>query len=127
MECTLSTEQGRTWQEYTAGTRSQIVLPCPHCRKSVLPERSHFTGWPEASSQAEARSLGRFGCPECGETWTPEQRAEANRHGRLVHQGQSVDDEANVTGDAVPTDTLGFRWSAIHNLFLTPADLAADE
>jgi hypothetical protein len=127
MECTLSTEQGRTWQEHIAGTRNKIVLPCPHCRHYVLPDRQHFTGWHEASSQAEARGFGRFGCPDCGEIWTPEQRTEANRHIRLVHQGQDVDDEGNVAGDAVATDTLGFRWSAIHNLFLTPADLAADE
>jgi phage terminase large subunit GpA-like protein len=127
MECTLSTEQGRTWQEYIAGTRSKIVLPCPHCGHYVLPERQHFTGWHEASSQAEARGFGKFGCPDCGEIWTPEQRTEANRHIRLVHQGQEVDDGGNVPGDAVATDTLGFRWSAIHNLFLTPADLAADE
>ncbi|QDT55930.1 Phage terminase large subunit (GpA) [Caulifigura coniformis] len=127
MECTLSTEQGRTWQEYTAGTRSRIVLPCPHCRHDVLPERQHFTGWTEASTQAEARSLGKFACPDCGEPWTTEQRTEANRQGRLVHQGQSVDDAGNLTGEAIATDTLGFRWSAIHNLFLMPADLAADE
>src|SRR4029453_11347511 len=31
MECTVSTEEGRTWQEYIQGTQSQIVLPCPHC------------------------------------------------------------------------------------------------
>jgi phage terminase large subunit GpA-like protein len=127
MECTLSTEQGRTWQEYVAGTKSQIVLPCPHCLHYVLPERQHFTGWNEASSQAEARGFGKFGCPDCGEDWSPEQRSEANRHGRLVHRGQSVDDEGSVTGEATATDTLGFRWTAIHNLFLTPADLAADE
>jgi phage terminase large subunit GpA-like protein len=31
MECTVSTEQGRTWQEYKSGTMSRIALPCPHC------------------------------------------------------------------------------------------------
>ncbi len=29
MECTVSTEEGRTWQEYISGTKSRIALPCP--------------------------------------------------------------------------------------------------
>src|ERR1044071_8097075 len=29
MECKVSVEWGRTWQEYIKGTRSRIVLPCP--------------------------------------------------------------------------------------------------
>jgi hypothetical protein len=32
-----------------------------------------------------------------------------------------------VTGNPPATDTLGFRWSGVHNLFLTAGDLAADE
>jgi phage terminase large subunit GpA-like protein len=35
MECTVSTERGRTWQEYSKGTQSRIVLPCPHCQEWV--------------------------------------------------------------------------------------------
>ncbi len=49
MECTVSTEQGRTWQEYTQGTQSQIVLPCPACQAWVVPEREHLTGWRRTS------------------------------------------------------------------------------
>jgi phage terminase large subunit GpA-like protein len=57
MECTVSTEQGRTWQEYTQGTQSRIVLPCPHCKAWVSPEREHLTGWQGADSQAAARQV----------------------------------------------------------------------
>jgi len=53
MECTVSTEEGRTWQEYTHGTKSRIVLPCPHCDAWVSPEREQLVGWQEAGSQAE--------------------------------------------------------------------------
>src|SRR5262245_51129682 len=66
MECTVSTEQGRTWQEYTHGTQSRIALPCPHCRGWVCPEREHLTGWQSADSQAGARQTGAFSCPACG-------------------------------------------------------------
>lgn len=44
-ECTVSTEKGRTWQEYTHGSQSRIALPCPHCSAWVTPEREHFVGW----------------------------------------------------------------------------------
>jgi phage terminase large subunit GpA-like protein len=127
MECTVSTEQGRTWQEYLNGTRSRIVLLCPGCRAWVGPERDDLTGWQGAESRAAARSGGAFCCPACGEVWSLDERAAANRRGRLVHGDQTIDAGGMVEGTAPATDTLGFRWSAVHNLFLTPGELAADE
>ena len=126
LECTVSTEEGRTWQEYTAGTRSRIALPCPHCRLSVSPEREHFVGWQEAASVLEARHAGTFQCPECRRPWSEAERIAANQRAALVHDGESIDGGV-VTGEPKQTDTLGFRWSAVHNLFVTAADLAADE
>jgi phage terminase large subunit GpA-like protein len=127
MECTVSTEGGRTWQEYQQGTRSHIALPCPHCHAWVVPEREHLVGWQGAESQPEARATGMFSCPNCGECWTVDERTEANRRGVLVHEGQTVDAEGQAQGTAKATDTLGFRWSAVNNLFLTPGEVAADE
>ncbi len=127
MECTVSTEEGRTWQEYLHGTKSRIVLPCPHCRVWVSPEREHLTGWQGAESQAAARSAGAFSCPACGEFWSPDDRTEANRRAKLLHEEQTIDETGVVHGDPPASDTLGFRWSAINNLFLSPGDLAVDE
>jgi phage terminase large subunit GpA-like protein len=127
MECTVSTEEGRTWQEYHQGTQSRIVIRCPICQAWASPEREHLTGWQGAETQAAARSAGAFCCSSCGELWSADQRALANRDCRLVHQGQSIDAEGNIGGASPDTDTLGFRWSAVNNLFLTPGDLAADE
>jgi hypothetical protein len=63
MECTVSTEQGRTRIEYQHGTRSRIVLPCPHCGQWVAPEREHLVGWQSAANQVEARRIGAFVWP----------------------------------------------------------------
>ena len=98
LECTVSTEQGRTWREYQQGTRSRIVLPCPGCNDWVAPEREHLTGWQGAENQASAKKSGAFSCPSCGEIWSSEQRAEANRRSRLLHEGQSVDAKAGSQG-----------------------------
>ncbi|MFQ5668331.1 MAG: terminase gpA endonuclease subunit [Candidatus Binatia bacterium] len=127
MECTVSTEQGRTWQEVRHGTRSRIVLPCPYCHAWVSPEREHLVGWKEAANQVAAREKGCFHCPSCQHPWTERDRIEANRGSRLLHDGQTIDEKGNVHGPLPQVDTLGFRWSAVHNLFLTAGDFAADE
>lgn len=127
MECTVSTEQGRTWQEYNHGTQSRIALPCPHCHVWVSPEREQLSGWQGAESQVAARHAGAFSCPECGEYWSADERTVANQGARLLHRGQSMDEQGNVAGDPPATDTLGFRWSAVNNLFLTAGEVAADE
>ncbi|MCA9055159.1 MAG: phage terminase large subunit family protein [Planctomycetaceae bacterium] len=127
LECTVSTTEGRTWQEYQQGTASRILLPCPHCHVWVLPEREHLVGWKEAPSQAEARESGTFHCPACAHPWTESERTAANQQARLVHDGEELTPAGTLTGVRRPTETLGFRWSAVHNLFLTAGDLAADE
>ena len=71
MECTVSTEQGRTWQEYTDSTRSRIVLPCPHCGDWTTLEREHLVAWREADSQVAAKATSMFACSECGEALDP--------------------------------------------------------
>ena len=98
MECTVSTEQGRTWQEYTHGTHSRILLPCPHCQDWVVPDRKDLTGWQGAATQAEARRLGAFACPACRQTWSEDDRVRANRGCRLAHAEQTVDDQGAVQG-----------------------------
>jgi phage terminase large subunit GpA-like protein len=127
MECTVSTEEGRTWQEYTQGTQSRIVIRCPLCQAWVSPEREHLTGWQGAETQAAARRSGAFSCPNCGDAWSMEDLTAANGDCRLVHRGQTVDEDGQISGNTPETDTLGFRWSVVNNLFLTPGDLAADE
>ena len=126
LECTVSTAEGRTWREYQAGTCSKIVRPCPHCGGSVTPEREHLVGWQDADNKIEARDKAHFVCPACEMPWTEEERRAANLQGRLLHRGQSVVD-GEIVGDAPQTDTLGFRWTAADNHFVTAGDLGADE
>jgi phage terminase large subunit GpA-like protein len=127
LECTVSTETGRTWREYQQGTKSRIVLPCPNCSAWVTPEREHLTGWQGAENQEAARKNGSFACPSCGECWSNDQRVAANEQAKLLHGGQTIDGAGTISGDARPTDTLAFRWSAVNNLFQTAGDIATDE
>jgi hypothetical protein len=60
--------------------------------------------------------------------WTDDQRVAANRDCRLLYRGQQITDDGDITGKVAPTEALGFRWSAVNDLFVTAGDIvAADE
>lgn len=127
LECTVSIETGRIWQEISQGTDSRIARPCPHCHVYVTPEREHLIGWADAETELEAAEKATWSCPACAMPWTEKQRVEAAEHAVLVHRGQKVQKNGRVVGDLPQTKTLGFRWSAIDNPFATAADLGAEE
>ncbi len=127
LECTVSTEEGRTWKELKGGTDSRLVMPCPHCCKWVTPEREHLTGWHEAESVTEAREKAALACPGCGAEWTDAQRIEANTRAVLAHRGQSVDDSGTTVGMMPATHTFGLRFTAINNTFSKVARVAEEE
>lgn len=127
LECTVTIAQGRIWKEYQAGTRSRIARPCPHCPAWVTPEREHLKGWEAAEDELEARESSHWTCPACEAPWTEAERYQANLRGILVHRGQEVTPEGQVTGPIPRTRTLGFRWTAVDNHFATAADVGAEE
>jgi hypothetical protein len=127
MECTVSTQDGRTHQEYTNGTASRIAIRCAHCRAYVTPEREHLIGWQDAKTVVEAGAKGRLTCPDCGAAWEEPERIKANLDCRLVHKGQTITVDGSIDGDAPPSDTLGFRWSAANNLLVKASVVAQEE
>lgn len=127
LECTVSIEAGRIWQEITRGTDSKIMRPCLHCRVFVCPERENLVGWETAESEEDAAAKAFWSCPACGEAWSEAERFAAVEKAVLVHRGQEVTTEGEVIGDPPATQTLGFRWSAIDNPFVTAGDLGAEE
>lgn len=116
-ECTVSTEHGRTWQEYQNGTQSRVAIRCPYCEAFVTPEREHLIGWKEASDPIQAAENTRMVCPSCGHQWGDLDRDAANRECRLVHAGQMIE-SGHVAGAPPRTDTFGFRWTAANNLLI---------
>lgn len=131
LECTVSHDQGRIWQEFQAGTASELLLPCPHCGQFVRLEREEFIGWQEAASALDARDRAAFGCPACGGLWSDAQRIAANRRMILLHAGQKVhtgeDGAPVVTGEPRRTLTFSFRWNEAHNLFHSQGFIGMEE
>lgn len=128
LECTVSTEKGRTWQEYTKGSQSRIVVQCKSCGQWVTPEREHMVGWQDADDKLTAMESARFMCPgeNCGVLWGEGERRELNANARLLHRGQEITEEGEIVGAMPRTDTLGFRWNAFNNLFLKTSELAGE-
>jgi hypothetical protein len=108
-------------------TRSRIVSPCPFCGEHICPGREHLVGWQDAETEQEATDRACFICPSCSKLINDEMRRASMAECRLVHWGQSVDQNGRVVGDLPPVSTLWFQWHAWHNLLLDAADTAIDE
>jgi phage terminase large subunit GpA-like protein len=128
LECTVSTEQGRTWQEYTKkGTQSRIAIRCQHCRQYVTPEREQFLGWKNVPDVVAAAENSHVCCPNCGAAWTEDERIRSNHDCVLVHKGQSAKEDGTIDGPVPRTDTFSLRWTAINNLLVPASDIGARE
>ena len=128
MECTVSTEDGRTWREYQQGTRSRIVLPCPY-----LPPVGHAGARAPDRLAGGATTRSRPAHPVSSPARPAASAGRRRTAPRptpaviLLHRDQTLTDDGSVEGEPPATDTLGFRWSAVNNLFVTAGDMAADE
>lgn len=126
-ECTISHEKGRIFTDITAGSDSRLSLQCPHCQAWSILEREHLVGWQDAEDEVQAEDRACYCCPACGATMTEQQRAHANRNARLIHKGQKVDADGQVTGPETATRTFGFRWNAANSLFKSAASTGVEE
>jgi phage terminase large subunit GpA-like protein len=127
MECTVSIPEGRIWQEITNGTDSQLYHPCPHCGQWATWERSHLVGWHGAVDEFAAGDEAKWECPACSETFGDDERKQMHRHTLLVHRGQEVTPDGEITGTEPRTETFGLRWSAFDNPFVSTGRLGQDE
>lgn len=131
-ECTLTNKEGRTWRELERGTFSRIAMPCPICNGFSVAtnsekDRAALIGWQDCDDLIQVAERARWTCMACHEPWSEAQRAASMQKARLVHQGQEIEPDGRIIGTAKPTDTLGFRWGGVHNLFAPAAAIAALE
>ena len=127
LESTVTVEDGRIWQEWQQGTAGEVVIQCQSCTDWIAPSREHLIGWQEAQTEAEAESLARWACPSCGWIFDDRQRREMLAGCKLRHRGQTIDAAGQIHGEIPATKTMGFRYSAATNTFVTASIVAADE
>lgn len=90
-ECTVDTESGLVWTEYTNGTASRIAMPCGYCGDYVTLGREQLVGWQGAATVVQAKREARWCCPACGVIWEDGDRELFARGSVLLHQGQEVE------------------------------------
>jgi len=127
-ECTLTTKQGRTYDEISKGTATKLLVQCRACGHKVSPEREDLIGWQDADNEIDARDRSAFACPDCGVVWSNEDRIEMHKSLSVIHRGQTIaEDGVTIEGDLPKTRTLGFRFNGFNNLLIKPGDLGIEE
>lgn len=127
LESTVTIEQGRIWQEWSNGTAGQVHFPCFSCGKWISPGREHLIGWHEAPTEDAAEQTSRWACPECGILFDDKTRLAQLQQCRVIHKGQVANEDGTIGGSIVPSKTMGFRYSAATNTFVTAGIVGADE
>ncbi len=129
-ESIITTMECVTWLQITeVGSDTRPHLRCPYCSCYQFPVRDGLVGWQDAPDAIAAAESARYRCErkECGQLWTEADRKLALDASRLVHKGQSIDDEGVVHGDLPRTRTLGTRGNAMCHPMGTMADIAVKE
>jgi phage terminase large subunit GpA-like protein len=127
LESTVTIEDGRIWQEFKNGTAGEVVFPCHACDDWISPDRSNLIGWQDCASEFEAESKTLWACPSCGILFNDTTRLRQLQNCRLKHKGQIILPDGSVTGEIPQSKTMGFRYSAATNTFVTAGIVGADE
>jgi len=115
-ECTVTTDSAFVWDTYKKkSSESVIVSQCRGCGEWVRMERHHLVGWQEGQTQIESGRLARWTCEKCGILLDEADRQEAVSRSKLIHKGQTINGDGEISGPIPETRTLGFRWNAWDN------------
>lgn len=127
LESTVTIEEGRIWQEYMQGTAGEVVFQCHACDEWICPGRDNLIGWQDATTEDQAELQSRWACPACGILFDDATRNRQLQTAKLRHKGQTISPDGTVSGDVVLSKTMGFRYSAATNTFMTAGIVGGDE
>lgn len=126
MECTVTNEQGRIWQEAMVnGSGGEIYVPCPTCGFYQELTKEGLVFDPESAVSAE--ETARYKCAKCGDLWDNSMRLEALNTPKLVHRGQYIDNDGNVAGPLPPTKNFGIHYNVLHSPMQSLAKTAGQQ
>ncbi len=125
LECTVTTELGRIWQEaMVTGTGAKVHVPCPKCGafQPLEPGGLVFDGQDVLTAEESAR----YRCCKCEAMWTDSERRNALLRPLLVHRGQEVVDGA-VIGEIPRTRTFGLHYNVLYSPMQSLGKTAAQQ
>jgi phage terminase large subunit GpA-like protein len=109
---------------YNRGDRRRWYWPCPECG-------SYFEGnwtmlqWDTKRTIAESAVTTRMVCPANACSIGPDKRANMNLWGVWLKEGQAIDQEGRIVGEAVESRTASFWMNGTAAAFTTWRELVA--
>lgn len=85
---------------YNRGDRRRWYWPCPHCGEYFQPAMEAMTGYRETPDPVIASEATHIDCPHCNGMITADRKRELNGKGVWLREGQTIDREGNITGEA---------------------------
>lgn len=85
---------------YNRGDRRRWYWPCPHCGEHFQPEMAAMTGYREISDPVKASEAAHILCPSCSGVITAGMKRTLNIKGIWLCEGQRIDSDGNITGEA---------------------------
>ncbi len=85
---------------YNRGDRRRWYWPCPHCGEYFQPEMHAMTGYREISDTVKASEAAHICCPSCNGKITADMKRTLNLKGVWLREGQQIDRDGAVTGEA---------------------------
>lgn len=127
MECTVTNEQGRIWQEAMVhGSGGEIYVPCPKCNHFQQLTRAGLNF--DITSSLAAEESVYYQCEKCEDKWTNNDRLEALDDPLLAHRGQEIDQKKGiVVGDLPPTRGFGIHYNVLHSPMQSLAKTAGQQ
>jgi phage terminase large subunit GpA-like protein len=93
---------------YNRGDRRRWYWPCPHCGEHFQPEMAAMTGYREEIDPVKASEAAHIECPHCSGIITADMKRELNGRGVWLREGQQMDRDGHVTGEARRTRIASF-------------------
>ena len=85
---------------YNRGDRRRWYWPGPHCGEYFQPVMEAMTGYRETSDPVKASEAAHIDCPHCSGMITADRKRELNGKGVWLREGQTIDREGNISGEA---------------------------
>ncbi|MDQ3038774.1 MAG: phage terminase large subunit family protein, partial [Pseudomonadota bacterium] len=103
---------------YNRGDRRRRYWPCPHC--GIFFEGNFsLLKWENVGDPAACAKTTYMVCPSSGCVIKQESRYEMNLKGRWLRENQTIDNDGQLHGDGVVSDTASFWLKGVAAAFVT--------
>ncbi|MCO4162114.1 phage terminase large subunit family protein [Citrobacter youngae] len=85
---------------YNRGDRRRWYWPCPHCGEYFQPAMEAMRGYRETPDPVKASEAAHIDCPHCSGMITADRKRELNGKGVWLREGQTIDRDGNIIGEA---------------------------